>query len=169
MSPWGLQTEGRHTFSVSLLKTQFQSTWGHLVSFQDTEVSSLIQLARRKRQLCSVEITHWPLCSVSHVWLSATTWTVACQAPLSKGFCWQEYWSGLPFPRLVLVWICPLELREGHGGWRCVPYKKPGTKKLPCPEAPQDPDQFHAEEKMLTTVQLYGQMWTHSSKKGNVK
>ena len=27
----------------------------------------------------------------------ATPWTVACQAPLSMGFSWQEYWSGLPF------------------------------------------------------------------------
>ena len=26
-----------------------------------------------------------------------TPWTVACQAPLSKGFSRQEYWSGLPF------------------------------------------------------------------------
>ena len=25
-------------------------------------------------------------------------WTVACQAPLSMEFPWQEYWSGLPFP-----------------------------------------------------------------------
>ena len=29
---------------------------------------------------------------------SATTWTVAHQAPLSMGFSRQEYWSGLPFP-----------------------------------------------------------------------
>ena len=28
----------------------------------------------------------------------ATPWTVACQAPLSKGFSRQEYRSGLPFP-----------------------------------------------------------------------
>ena len=27
-----------------------------------------------------------------------TPWTVACQAPLSIGFSWQEYWSGLPCP-----------------------------------------------------------------------
>ena len=27
-----------------------------------------------------------------------TPWTVACQAPLSMGFCRQEYWSGLPWP-----------------------------------------------------------------------
>jgi len=28
----------------------------------------------------------------------ATSWTVACQAPLYMGFSRQEYWSGLPFP-----------------------------------------------------------------------
>ena len=27
-----------------------------------------------------------------------TLWTVACQAPLSKEFSRQEYWSELPFP-----------------------------------------------------------------------
>ena len=34
----------------------------------------------------------------SRVQLSATLWTMACQAPLSIGFSRQEYWSGLPFP-----------------------------------------------------------------------
>ena len=34
----------------------------------------------------------------SCVWLFATLWTVACQAPLSMRFCRQEYWSGLPVP-----------------------------------------------------------------------
>ena len=32
----------------------------------------------------------------SHVQLSVTPWTVACQAPLSRGFSKQEFWSGLP-------------------------------------------------------------------------
>ena len=32
------------------------------------------------------------------VWLCATPWTAAHQAPLSTGFSRQEYWSGLPFP-----------------------------------------------------------------------
>ena len=32
----------------------------------------------------------------SCVWLFATLWTVAFQAPLSMGFFRQEYWSGLP-------------------------------------------------------------------------
>ena len=35
--------------------------------------------------------------SLGHVWLFATPWMVACQAPLSMGFPRQEYWSGLPF------------------------------------------------------------------------
>ena len=37
---------------------------------------------------------------LSYVWLFATPWTVAHQAPLSLGFSRQEYWSGLPFPLL---------------------------------------------------------------------
>ena len=37
---------------------------------------------------------------LSHIRLFATSWTVACQAPLSMGFPREEYWSGLPFPTL---------------------------------------------------------------------
>ena len=36
--------------------------------------------------------------SLSRVWLFATPWTAAYQAPPSMGFSRQEYWSGLPFP-----------------------------------------------------------------------
>ena len=36
--------------------------------------------------------------SLSRVWLFATLWTVAHQAPPSMGFSRQEHWSGLPFP-----------------------------------------------------------------------
>ena len=36
--------------------------------------------------------------SFSHVWLLATPWTAAHQAPPSMGFSRQEYWSGLPLP-----------------------------------------------------------------------
>ena len=40
------------------------------------------------------------LCAVliAKLCLTATAWTVACQAPLSMEFSRQEYWSGLPFP-----------------------------------------------------------------------
>ena len=34
--------------------------------------------------------------SLSRVWLLATPWTAAHQAPLSMGFSRQEYWSGVP-------------------------------------------------------------------------
>ena len=40
------------------------------------------------------------LCVLSccnRLWLFASLWTVACQAPLSVGFSRQEYWSRLPF------------------------------------------------------------------------
>ena len=44
---------------------------------------------------------HWCACVLgrfSCVWLCATLWAVAHQAPLSMGFSRQEYWSGLPCP-----------------------------------------------------------------------
>ena len=36
--------------------------------------------------------------SLSHVRLSATTWTAAFEAPPSMGFSRREYWSGVPSP-----------------------------------------------------------------------
>ena len=36
--------------------------------------------------------------SFSHVWLVATPWTAAHQAPPSMGFSRQEYWSEVPLP-----------------------------------------------------------------------
>ena len=35
---------------------------------------------------------------LSDVWLFATPWTIAFQAPLSMGLTRQEYWSGQPCP-----------------------------------------------------------------------
>ena len=43
--------------------------------------------------------------TLSHVRLFVTPWTEAHQAPLSKGFTRQEYWSGLPFPSPILLHI----------------------------------------------------------------
>ena len=39
--------------------------------------------------------------SLSRVWLLATPWTAAYQAPPSMGFSSQEYWSGVPLPSPV--------------------------------------------------------------------
>ena len=35
---------------------------------------------------------------LSRIWLVATPWTTAYQAPPSMGFSRQEYWSGVPLP-----------------------------------------------------------------------
>ena len=40
--------------------------------------------------------------SLSHVWLLATPWTAAYQAPLSMGFSRQEYWSRVPLLSLLV-------------------------------------------------------------------
>ena len=40
--------------------------------------------------------------SLSRVWLFATPWTAAHQAPPSMGFSRQEYWSGVPLPSLLV-------------------------------------------------------------------
>ena len=37
---------------------------------------------------------------LSHVWLLATPWAAAHQAPPPMGFSRQEYWSGVPLPSL---------------------------------------------------------------------
>ena len=46
--------------------------------------------------------------SLSHVWLLATPWTAAYQAPPSMGFSKQEYWSGVPLPSPLLPEGYPL-------------------------------------------------------------
>ena len=40
--------------------------------------------------------------SFSRIWLLATPWTAAYQAPPSMGFSRQEYWSGVPLPSPVV-------------------------------------------------------------------
>jgi len=41
--------------------------------------------------------------SLSRVWLLATPWTAAYQAPPSMVFSRQEYWSGVPSPSLCVM------------------------------------------------------------------
>ena len=42
--------------------------------------------------------------SLSSVWILATPWTAAYQAPPSMRFSRQEYWSGVPLPSLYIGW-----------------------------------------------------------------
>ena len=55
---------------------------------------------------------------LSHVWLLATPWTAAYQAPLSMGFSRQEYWSGLLLPSLLFH----------HRGSKCKSRKSRDTQ-----------------------------------------
>ena len=50
--------------------------------------------------------------SLSHVWVLATPWTAAYQAPPSVGFSRQEYWSGVPLPSPLYLFT--LHLRYSH-------------------------------------------------------
>ena len=47
--------------------------------------------------------------SLSHVWLFATPWTAAYQAPPSMGVSRQEYWSGVPLLALSKFKFCFFE------------------------------------------------------------
>ena len=48
--------------------------------------------------------------SLSHVWLLATPWTAAYQAPLSMGFSRQDYWSGVPLLSPLRFLVFPILL-----------------------------------------------------------
>ena len=73
--------------------------------------------------------------SLSQVWLLATPWTAAYQAPPPLGFSRQEYWSGVPLPSLtlsisgVLIIIYTFHFKEY--GWNLIiwhGYKSPTWK-----------------------------------------
>ena len=51
---------------------------------------------------------------LSRVWLLATPWTAAHQAPPSMGVSRQEYWSGVPSPPLVTLHMTSVQNIRGH-------------------------------------------------------
>ena len=53
---------------------------------------------KKKKERKFSQVLEAVLNCFSYVWLCATLWTVACQAPLSMGFSKQEYWSRLLCP-----------------------------------------------------------------------
>ena len=56
--------------------------------------------ARTLEWVCHFLLQCMKVKSLSHVWLLATPWIAAYQAPPSMGFSRQEYWSGVPLPSL---------------------------------------------------------------------
>ena len=57
--------------------------------------------------------------SLSRVWLLATPWTAAYQAPASMGFSRQEYWSGVPLPAPKYLYNMLYKLAY------CLPHRVP--------------------------------------------
>ena len=71
----------------------FTAHWHHPEDFKNTDNRLLIYLVRDAAWVHAFRLSHF-----SYVWLFATPWTIAHQAPLSMGFSRQEYWSGLACP-----------------------------------------------------------------------
>ena len=63
------------------------------------------------------------------VWLFATPWTIACQAPLSIGFSRPEYWIELPFPSPGDLPDPGIEPRSPASQADSSPFEPPGN---PC-------------------------------------
>ena len=63
--------------------------------------------------------------SLSRVWLLATPWTAAYQAPPPMGFSRQDYWSGvpLPFPYFLIDLLLNNQIN----------FEQVWLKKIPCP------------------------------------
>ena len=68
-----------------------------LVSMLNSAATTEKRMTALKKKENTIVLQAWMLSRFSCVWVFATLWTIACQAPLSMGFSRQEYWSGLPF------------------------------------------------------------------------
>ena len=86
---------------LPLILRMFFSCRNRIRSFRNRVNTSCARVIRcSKLSVLQSDKCSMCLCaqSLSCVQLFATWWTVACKAPLSVGFSYQEYWSGLPFP-----------------------------------------------------------------------
>ena len=87
-----------HVFFKKKSLLSFLPTFWLSCLFSDIELYELWYILETKPcqshclQIFSPIQWKWKL--LSHVWLFATPWTVACQVPLSMEFSRPEYWSG---------------------------------------------------------------------------
>ena len=82
--------------AVKVLHSICQQIWITQQWPKDWKRSVFIPIPKKgNAKECSKWKWKWSRSVVSN---SATSWTVAYQAPPSMGFSRQEYWSGLPFP-----------------------------------------------------------------------
>ena len=127
-------------------------------NFQQHHFLDIRGNAVKMAETAGISLTKSPyMCAVlscfSRVWLFATLWTVAHQAPLSMGFSREEYWSGLPCPPpgdLLDLGIEPksLLLHLQMGYLLLIPSGKPWKKK--CHTA-EEMGSIHGTSKAPTT------------------
>ena len=81
---------------------------------------------------------------LSRIWLFATPWMVARQAPLSLGFSRQEYWSGLSFPPPGRLPNPGIEPRSPALQTDSLPAELPGNppSSIPCYKVHKYPISF---------------------------
>ena len=84
-SPWGRK-------ELDLLSMAWQASF-HFRLFNSYIKSLICFWLQNKAHVCCAKC-------FSHIWLFATLWPAAHQAPPSMGFSRQEYWSGLTCPPL---------------------------------------------------------------------
>ena len=97
-----LRQKAQCYWGLSYMGTNTHPLLPPIYTVNKSERQSQVTQNPSSEQLPPVLSSHCLLSHFSHVWLSATPWTTACQAPLSVGFSRQEYWSGLPFPSPVI-------------------------------------------------------------------
>ena len=97
------------------LEILISKKWGYLlITGNLTEISSrehgkillhrLFKALKILKLFCNFALLLL-LSRFSRVWLSATPWMAAHQAPPSLGFSRQEHWSGLPFPSPIFLFF----------------------------------------------------------------
>ena len=99
-----------------------------------------------------VEGGRWNVKLLSHVRLFATLWTVAYQAPLSRGFSRQEYWNGLPFPSPGDLPDPGIEPRSPALEADALTSEPPGITVIGCFYQPW----------WVTPMEFFGRDWLHT-------
>ena len=95
-------------------------------------------------KFCMPRVCAQPL---SRVWLFVTPWTVACQAPLSMGFCWQEYWTVSPFPSPGDLPDLGIESGSSAVAGRVLPSELPGKPSVCCEAGPKKKKNYLIKKK----------------------
>ena len=99
-SPWDHKELDTTVCTHAHVHTHTHSTWHFSLS------SSVERKKEKGKGGSSVLCVCVSSVTQSYNRLFVTPWTVARQAPLSLEFSRQEYWSGLPFPSLEVLYKC---------------------------------------------------------------